>query len=475
MSSPPLTLGWLSACRALGVGTLVACGSTAVPTETTEGPGCPGVTATLNVEMPLVVDLSWEDDGAAAVSFGVDGAFDRVLLTDAGPIHHVQLLDFPEETIVAFEVEPEDGAWVCRGEVETGTMPTWLPAESSLLRDDGAADDLDPEDDGRYLLGSVFGMEGFAFAANREGHWVWAERIPEDHVSVQTERAVDGSGIIYATATVDLNDDEAAVHYRSLAGEQGLSVSMTDGHHVFAQHPDGTLAYLALDVRDWQDPDTGEWEPVVGDAIIEVAPDGSTQVVSSTWDWLEVVRTPGFSLSLYPQGADWTHANALKYDPETETYLMSFYQLNAVTQIDRATGLPTLWVTSDPGLPVPEGAEVYVAEGAFEHPHDPSLTDDGNLLLFSTQTQSRAVEFAFEDGTLREVWSYGEEVDEISMVLGQAQRLDNGDTLFNVATLAHVQQVSATGELRWGIDMGEIRLGQVQLVHDLGTGEVFGP
>ena len=50
-------------------------------------------------------------------------------------------------------------------------------------------------------------------------------------------------------------------------------------HHMFAQLPDGTMSYLTMDIREWTDPDTGEVLDLIGDAIVEISPDGEQEII----------------------------------------------------------------------------------------------------------------------------------------------------------------------------------------------------
>ena len=81
------------------------------------------------------------------------------------------------------------------------------------------------------------------------------------------------------------------------------------GHHVFTELPDGTITYIALDRR------TPEYGQVCGDALIEIAPDGSRTSTQHGAN-IPLYESDFFHADFYPQGRDWTHTNFVEYFPE---------------------------------------------------------------------------------------------------------------------------------------------------------------
>jgi hypothetical protein len=94
----------------------------------------------------------------------------------------------------------------------------------------------------------------------------------------------------------------------------------------------------------------------------------------------------------------------------------------------------------------------YWGAGEIEWPHNPTLTDDGNLLIFdngSFRGWSRVIEL---DPVSREiVWEYrGEPVESFfSSSRGSAQRLPNGNTLITDSMAGRVVEVTSEGEIVW--------------------------
>ena len=77
--------------------------------------------------------------------------------------------------------------------------------------------------------------------------------------------------------------DIGEVRFHTLWGEADGAVRTEWGHHVFAPLPDGELAWPALDIRSWTDPESGEELDVVGDRILRTE-GSSVDEVFSIWD-----------------------------------------------------------------------------------------------------------------------------------------------------------------------------------------------
>jgi len=90
--------------------------------------------------------------------------------------------------------------------------------------------------------------------------------------------------------------------------------------------------------------------------------------------------------------------------------------------------------------------------GILDKPHDPTLLDNGDILVFDNgpaRGYSRVVEY---DPAQQEiVWQYVSDPPEdfFSSMGGGCQRLPNGNTLITASTAGRVFEVSRTGEVVW--------------------------
>lgn len=136
--------------------------------------------------------------------------------------------------------------------------------------------------------------------------------------------------------------------------------------------------------------------------------------------------------SVYPDSAptvDALHANSLAYSPETDTVAISLTNLGQILVIDRQTGARQMLLG--------HGGDTALADGSswFVKAHGISWLTNGNILLYDNGggvRPSAQTEYTFETDesgqpVARVVWT--NQSDFLSPYLGNAQRLDNGNTL----------------------------------------------
>jgi arylsulfate sulfotransferase len=103
-------------------------------------------------------------------------------------------------------------------------------------------------------------------------------------------------------------------------------------HHDFVLLPNGDTMYLVFETKTFTDlPGFPGATNVIGDALVEVAPDGSVVWTWSTFDHLDVNYHP---LS-FP---DWTHSNAVIYSSSDGNLVLSSRDLSWVMKINYQDG-----------------------------------------------------------------------------------------------------------------------------------------
>ena len=185
-------------------------------------------------------------------------------------------------------------------------------------------------------------------------------------------------------------------------------------------------------------------------------------------------------------GDDWTHANALDYNPELDQIIFSSNYLSEVFIIDHSTtpfeaqgsagghhgkGGDFLfrWGNSaNYGRGTEETQQLFAQHDV--HWIDPGLPGAGNIMVFNNgrfpaRPNTTVVEIApplnedgsytlGEDGTYDAtdiVWEYAPTDDEqfFSFFISGAQRLPNGNTLVNKGAGARVREVTPDGDIVW--------------------------
>ncbi len=273
--------------------------------------------------MMPVIEWSSDDAGTSWVEYGLDEDYGNTTLETTEPTrdHQHFLIGMPPLSEVFFrtvtEVEGKE-RWT-EGSLVTGGVPSDLP-DFDVTVELPEDHDSDP-----YVLGTAFGGQPVVFVVDRRGNWLWYKRIEPDKNPIELAFEPGTGNVLFNSFLTDHGEDDSNVTRASFDCTVTEDIDTPQGHHAFTLVPDGGMAYVAIDVRDY-DMDDGLGEmSVVGDAIWVIPPDGGEhELLWSTWDdWRPPEKTEGWDSSFYPQGADWTHANSLHYDEKRDTYLLS--------------------------------------------------------------------------------------------------------------------------------------------------------
>lgn len=406
------------------------------------------VTAGTSDEQRLVVTLDWADVPAGFetwAEYGVDGTYTCRAPGEplADGAWHATLYGLPPFTDVSWRV-------VARGQGDdcevTGITPTGGRPES--IGEMEATTHLpDARDAFVYLAGAVMNSGGATLAIlDREARLLWYAPVPAGRASLTTLLSHDGLHLLANVFSMTVEDDQSEVFALDMAGRLGATVPTPWGHHSFRVLPDGTVAWLAVDIRSWTDPSTGETQDVVGDAVWTVAPEGSPTRLFSTWDWREPSAGSFWDLGFYPQGRDWTHGNAISWNEERGSFLVTLAGLDAVVEVDATTGAVVQAFGEDVGLPVEDWNDRLL------QPHEATWLETGNLLVSTLDLEGwvQAAEYEVDQqaGVLRRVGRWGEQ-GVAALAQGQAVRLKNGNTLENSGTAGLVVEYTPEGDKVW--------------------------
>lgn len=427
--------------RVAGLAALaLGCSHTVTPPGTPPAPlDC---TAELSPLVQTVVNLSWTapEGSRSYAELWDDAGYRARTWTVEGAAVRLPLVGVPADTVLHWRgvSQVDGGTSLCSGDTRTGTIPDDIPA---FFVDVDAREPQSPEG---FLLGAYYNLlapRPYFVVMNRAGQVVWYAYGDPQTLSPDIQLAHLGGGLLYDRFAWTEGLSASEVRRIALDGTPLETLDTPEGHHMFAQLPDGGIAYNAGDAREITDPVTGAPATWHGDAIVERAPDGTRRTVFSVWDWMEPAPNGrSDDVSLYG-GVDWTHGNALKYDATADTYLLSLGNPGDVWHIDRATGEPrAVW-----------GADGLPADPVFDYPHDPTLLDDDTrLTMFMTDPATGlagAIAYDVAPEGLTEAWRHG--FDRASDYLGQVTRLANGNTFINFAARGELMEVTPAGEVVW--------------------------
>jgi hypothetical protein len=217
-------------------------------------------------------------------------------------------------------------------------------------------------------------------------------------------------------------------------------------HHAVKKLPNGNYLILRLvemptDIAKKVKggvPGTEDKGRMWSDQIHEITPSGEV-----VWEWnaFEHLDIEEDVIGLLEDRSEWTHANAMEYDPHTGDILMTLRYLCKVIIIDRQSG-NIKWKWGD---------------GRIFYAHSPSFLDNGNILIFNNgghrpgeyRDYSTVVEV--DPHTNEIVWEYkATPVTEFYVPLcGGAQRLSNGNTCITEATEGRMFEVTPDMDIVW--------------------------
>ena len=181
--------------------------------------------------------------------------------------------------------------------------------------------------------------------------------------------------------------------------------------------------------------------PWVGDKLVEW--DKETKDVVWSWNTFD-----HFSMTDYDQIGgtwteayislhyDWTHMNAVIFDPNESAIYVSSRHLSRITKIDYPSG-NIIW---NLGHEMSSGEIDMGTELGFSFQHSLQKLENGNILTFDNgnlapefrgteDPVSRAIEIFISDGSASLAWSYELPTDLFGFASGNAQKLNNGNVL----------------------------------------------
>jgi hypothetical protein len=140
---------------------------------------------------------------------------------------------------------------------------------------------------------------------NPEEEVVWYHTDNRELDFYRARLSTDGESLLYNAASVsgDPADNSELVRV-SLDGSVSSSIAIPLLVHDFVEHPDGTLAAIVVEYRDF------DGTSLRGDKNVEVDDDGGVATVWSAWDCFDPAQEEGDNIE-----HGWAFANALDYGP----------------------------------------------------------------------------------------------------------------------------------------------------------------
>jgi hypothetical protein len=234
--------------------------------------------------------------------------------------------------------------------------------------------------------------------------------------------------------------------------EGSIPVETDSFHHDFVELPNGNFLLMSSESRmiaDWLTSETDPDAPraaanVIGDVIIEMTQDGDVLREWKLLDILDPYRIGYNSLredfwSNHYRGVvdgvvhDWTHGNAIIYEEEDNSFVISVPYQDAVIKVSMDTG-ELVWILGNHDNwrePWSDKLLTPVGDTAWSYKHHAiSHTGNGTYLLFDNgvarsspfddkmplvDSYTRAVEYSVNEETMEvsQVWAYGPDDEQI--------------------------------------------------------------
>lgn len=374
------------------------------------------------------VSVRTPTDREVYVDFGEDDTYGLRSATAYGHDLDLPLVGMPADTEIHWRLVV-DGIVHGDHTITTGSLPSDLPELVATV---------DHATWSGFVVTTLNGVWQGLVALDRHGRIVWyAEEQGSTSSVIRAVPSVDGAGIVYNTIATD-EAPEGSIVFLDWDGQKRRVVRVEGHSHDFMQLDDGTL--LAIQ-RSKQ---VIDGVVVAGDALVRVAPDSSTiEPLWDAFDWFDPAET-GVS-----EDGDWTHANALGYDPDSDAVRLGLRNLDRIVTIDRASGV----MTDVFG----EGDWKFIdASRPFRGQHEFQLTPERALIFDNGESSddTRVVEYALdpEDRTATEIWSQAYALGEWIPALGDVDRLEDGSTLVAWDLRGELQQLTTDGTVLWQVD-----------------------
>lgn len=395
-------------------------------------------------DVTTVVRVTWttEEPTAGYVEFGGENYGRYTPTTEVGTEHEVLLLGMPADTELHYRIVPDQEG--CEADVDRTVMTGSLPSGLYPTRVTGTSS---------FHGYQVLPLQGTQYAVvivDEWGHYVWYHLLDETEGNLMRAfLSADGETVNYMLAGPQSDLSQGTVVRVSLDGSERTEMACPNCDHDIVELPDATLTAIVVNI----DNATG----AAWDTLVEFAPDGSqTKVFDAAdhWDPDELgIETAG----------NWTHGNALDYDPVEDVYYLSMKNLESLAKIDRATG-EVYWTMNGRLNQFDWGdSELVQMHHQFE------VIDEDSILFFENGSTDRgysqAVEVSFDDEamTAEEVWTYQNDPPLFVFAKGDVHRFEDGNTQVVWSSSGQIQHVTPEGDVEWQMDLD---LGQsITFVH----------
>jgi hypothetical protein len=430
-----LFIGWLAlfaTCGPHGTDTVAGTGGAAAGTGgvNTTGSGGAGISsctfsnvmATLSPMIATVGIVTWSVNATnlteAHIDFGLTTSYGLKAPVDlAAANYRTLLLGMKPVKTYHYRIVATNSSGTCTGEdrtIMTGPKLSGLPVVTVTTMN-AAKVSGGFLITGQYATGpSTAGAP--AYILDADGEMVWWFGIGSDVTGARM--SYDGKYMWINKANVP-DTAGANVHRVSMDGmiNEDLTDQFTGLNHQLAVLPDETVAFYAYGANGCDD-------------VKERAPDGTVKTIVNS---MTATGVTGMC-----------HLNNIQYSPMDNTLVFSDLEHSQVVKVTRSG--QTVWILGGPSSQF--GTNIW---SGYEH--GIHLLDTNRLIIFnnaSMATGSSAIELMLNTTgtkTATKVWTYTANPHIYNQIMGDVQRMPNGNTIVAYSTQGVLHEVDSSGAL----------------------------
>jgi hypothetical protein len=391
-----------------------------------------GIAAEVSEAIATVVTVRWttKADSIGYVEYGPTPALGSKTPLEMAPTrqHRATLLGLRADAPYHYRVVTWDGSQAAASDVlrvKTGPLPPSLP-ELSV-----AGEGLPG-----FVVVPLRGTSEAVVIVDGAGHIVWYHEDESGLVVHRARASRERTVMIYGAAAADGSSDDSALVRVALDGSGATSLPLPHMVPDFVERSDGTLAALVVDERDI------DGEPVRGNALVELDPEGNPTTLVSLWDCLEPTEAPS------GRAEGWTLANALDLERSEKGYLVGLSGPSAILRVDRAAGCDWLLGSA--------AATVAFGEGSAEFRHQSQFDlYQGHLYVMDGDGSSRArlidYRLDLDAATATEAGQITADLPG-PLALGDPKWIQDTGFLVNWASAGRMELLDADGNVLWQLD-----------------------
>jgi hypothetical protein len=255
-----------------------------------------------------------------------------------------------------------------------------------------------------------------AYVLDADGDYVWWMAVTKNVSGVRM--SYDGTHMWINN--VNVPSRTAQVHRVTMDGltDEDLSTQFAGQNHQLTVLPDETVAFYAYGANGCDD-------------IKERAPDGTVRTIVNAQAALRAIGD--------------CHVNDIQYSQPDDTLVFSDLNHNQVAKVRRSDG-STVWILNG-------STATLTGDTWAGGQHGLHLLDLTHLLLFNNNINgaegAKALELVLDPtaGTATRLWSYTANPGIVIEIMGDVQRLPNGNTIIGYSTKGVLYEVSSSGAL----------------------------